>query len=89
MARIYPGRLSAPGREERTTNFWNLHIQCRPLSFFAANGIPLDDVIRKVLDHAYGHHIDRLMVLGNMMLLTEIHPDHVYRWFMEMRHRCV
>ena len=24
------------------------------------------------------------MVLGNIMLLSEIHPDDVYRWFMEM-----
>ncbi len=24
------------------------------------------------------------MILGNFMLLMEIHPDEVYRWFMEM-----
>ena len=34
--------------------------------------------------YGYTHHIERLMVLGNMMLLCEIHPDEVNRWFMEM-----
>jgi deoxyribodipyrimidine photolyase-related protein len=37
-----------------------------------------------VLDHAYAHHIERLMLLGNFMLLCEFDPDDVYRWFMEM-----
>ncbi|MBN2110704.1 MAG: cryptochrome/photolyase family protein [Methanosarcinaceae archaeon] len=45
---------------------------------------PVDDVIRKVLEYGYCHHIERLMVIGNFMLLCEIHPDEVYRWFMEM-----
>lgn len=45
---------------------------------------PLDDSIRKVVRDGYAHHIERLMVLGNIMLLSEIHPDEVYRWFMEM-----
>ena len=30
------------------------------------------------------HHIERLMILGNFMLLCETNPDEVYRWFMEM-----
>ncbi len=45
---------------------------------------PVDCVIRKVVDKGYCHHIERLMVLGNFMLLCEIDPDEVYRWFMEM-----
>ncbi len=44
----------------------------------------VDDVIGKVLKYGYCHHIERLMVLGNFMLLCEIHPDEVYRWFMEL-----
>lgn len=43
---------------------------------------PVDDVIKKVNQHAYAHHIERLMVIGNIMLLSEIHPDEVYKWFM-------
>jgi deoxyribodipyrimidine photolyase-related protein len=37
-----------------------------------------------VLKNGYCHHIERLMVLGNFMLLCEFDPDEVYRWFMEM-----
>ncbi len=46
--------------------------------------VPLDDVIKKTLARGYAHHIERLMVVGNMMFLSEIHPTEVYRWFMEM-----
>jgi deoxyribodipyrimidine photolyase-related protein len=45
---------------------------------------PVDDAIKKLLKTAYNHHIERLMVLSNFMLLCEIHPDDVYRWFMEL-----
>ena len=44
---------------------------------------PVDDCIGRAQQHGYLHHIERLMVMGNMMLLSEIHPDEVYRWFME------
>lgn len=48
-------------------------------------GIPvLDDSINKAQQYGFTHHIERLMVLGNLMLLCEIHPDEVNRWFMEM-----
>ena len=45
---------------------------------------PVDDVIAKVQKHAYAHHIERLMVVGNAMLLCDMHPDEVYKWFMGM-----
>jgi deoxyribodipyrimidine photolyase-related protein len=45
---------------------------------------PVDMTIRQVLEYGYAHHIQRLMVLGNFMLLCELHPDDVYRWFMEL-----
>ena len=38
----------------------------------------------KDITHAYANHIERLMILGNFMLLCEIHPDEVYKWFMSM-----
>lgn len=73
------------GREERTTNFWKFTKPLPPAFYTADTGIvPLDDAIQKALDHAYNHHIERLMILGNFMLLAEVHPDEVYRWFMEM-----
>ncbi len=57
-----------------------------PKAFYDANtGIePVDNIIKKVLENAYSHHIERLMILGNFMLLCEINPDEVYKWFMEM-----
>lgn len=45
---------------------------------------PLDDAILKTLKFGYCHHIERLMILSNIMLLCEIHPQEVHRWFMEM-----
>lgn len=45
---------------------------------------PLDSVITRVLDTAYAHHIERLMVCGNAALLMRAAPDAVYEWFMEM-----
>ena len=41
-------------------------------------------MIRRVLKHAYCNQIERLMILGNFMLLCEIDPGAVYRWFMEL-----
>lgn len=45
---------------------------------------PVDEVIKKTLARGYAHNVERLMVVGNVMFLCEIHPDDVYRWFMEM-----
>ncbi len=50
----------------------------------ATTGIlPLDDAIKKANQFSYCHHIERLMILSNMMLLCEINPQEVHRWFME------
>ncbi len=45
---------------------------------------PLDDVIAKCVRYGWAHHIERLMVAGNLMLLCEIDPREAHRWFMEM-----
>jgi deoxyribodipyrimidine photolyase-related protein len=73
------------GVRERTTNFWKFS-RPLPVSFYqASTGIPpLDNTIRRVLQTSYCHHIERLMILGNYMLLTETDPDAVYQWFMEL-----
>ncbi|MEM9910004.1 MAG: cryptochrome/photolyase family protein [Pseudomonadota bacterium] len=69
----------------RTGNHWG-HTRPMPASFYdATTGIgPIDDVIGRVLQTGYCHHIERLMVLGGFMFLCEIDPNDVYRWFMEM-----
>lgn len=73
------------GSKQRTINHWNFTRKI-PKSFWTATTgiVPLDKVISKVLKVGYCHHIERLMVLGNFMLLCEFDPDDVYRWFMEM-----
>ncbi len=45
---------------------------------------PLDHVLHKTWRLGWAHHIERLMILGNLMVLCEIHPREAYRWFMEM-----
>ncbi len=73
------------GRQERTRNYWSF-TRTLPRSYWmGTTGIdPLDDTIRKVREMGYCHHIERLMIAGNFMLLNEFAPDQVYRWFMEL-----
>lgn len=72
------------GVYERNKNFWGF---TRPLpkSFYdGTTGIePIDHTIHVLLEDGYCHHIERLMVLGNFMMLCRFDPDDVYRWFME------
>lgn len=79
------GVYEVAGTRERTMNFWNFKRKI-PESFWTGEtGIePIDIVIKKVLETGYCHHIERLMVLGNFMLLCEFDPTEVYRWFMEL-----
>ncbi len=39
---------------------------------------------KKVDKLGYAHHIERLMIVSNLMLLLEVDPKEVHRWFMEM-----
>jgi deoxyribodipyrimidine photolyase-related protein len=72
------------GETARRSNFWGVARKMPDSLSEGTTGIlPVDTVVRNVRDRAYAHHIERLMVLGNFMLLCEIHPDEVYRWFME------
>jgi deoxyribodipyrimidine photolyase-related protein len=68
----------------RTTNFFQ-HTRPIPKAFYdATTGIaPIDRIIRQLHEEAYCHHIERLMILGNFMLLCRFDPDAVYTWFME------
>jgi len=73
------------GSKQRTTNYWKFKRKI-PSSFWTGTtGIaPIDITIKKVLQTGYCHHIERLMVLANFMLLCEFDPDEVYKWFMEL-----
>jgi deoxyribodipyrimidine photolyase-related protein len=73
------------GTIQRTKNYWNFTRKIPPSFWTGETGIaPIDSTIKKVLQTGYCHHIERLMVLGNFMLLCEFDPDEVYRWFMEL-----
>lgn len=51
--------------------------------YFATTGLPpVDDVIKKVIARGYTHNAEREM-LCNIMMLSDIAPDDIYRWFME------
>ncbi len=73
------------GTKERNMNFWKFKRKIPETFWTGETGIePVDLTIKKVLETGYCHHIERLMVLGNFMLLCEFDPDEVYRWFMEL-----
>ena len=79
------GVYYSKGTEERLKNFWGFKRKI-PSSFYdGTTGIePVDDTINKVLKSGYANHIERLMILGNFMVLCEFDPDDVYVWFMEL-----
>jgi len=79
------GMYIAKGTTSRNLNFWKFDRKI-PESFYSGTtGIaPVDQTINKVLKTGYCHHIERLMILGNFMLLCEFDPNEVYRWFMEL-----
>lgn len=71
--------------EMENKNFWNHKNKLSKHWYDGTTGIiPLDDCIKKVIKYGYLHHIERLMVVSNIMLLSEIHPKEVYQWFMEL-----
>lgn len=79
------GMYECKGSYSRTQNFWNFDKPIPKCFYDGSTGIdPIDDTIQRVLKTGYCHHIERLMVLGNFMLLCEFHPDQVYQWFMEL-----
>jgi deoxyribodipyrimidine photolyase-related protein len=67
----------------RNANFFNFANPMPKRVLEAKTGlIPLDATIKKVLKTSYAHHIERLMILGNIFLLLEIEPNEVYEYFM-------
>jgi deoxyribodipyrimidine photolyase-related protein len=73
------------GTNMRNENQWNHTNNISKKWYDGTTGIdPVNTTITKTLDTAYAHHIERLMVMGNIMFLCKLKPDHIYNWFMEM-----
>jgi len=54
-------------------------------SFYWTGASQMNGVRQCVLEtkkHAYAHHIQRLMVLGNFALLAGLHPEEVNEWYL-------
>lgn len=72
------------GERQAGSNFWNHQRRLAPCWSEASTGLPpLDAAIGRLNRTGYNHHIERLMVISNLMLLCEIQPLEVHRWFME------
>lgn len=73
------------GVKQRTTNFLNHKNKMNDKLYYGHTGLkPYDVVVKRVIKYAFTHHIERLMILGNLMLLVNLDPDEIYQWFMEM-----
>lgn len=71
--------------EQERSNFFGHHRRLTTHWYDGTTGVlPLDLAIRKARRWGWTHHIERLMVLGNLMTLCEIEPAEAHRWFMEM-----
>jgi deoxyribodipyrimidine photolyase-related protein len=71
--------------QQEQANFFGHHRQLTSHWYEGTTGLaPLDAAIRKARRWGWTHHIERLMVLGNLMTLCEIQPAAAHRWFMEM-----
>jgi deoxyribodipyrimidine photolyase-related protein len=69
----------------RSQNTYNHHRKLTSAWYAGSTGIPpLDDLIKKLQAHGYGHGNELRLVAGNLMILCEIHPQHMYRWFSEL-----
>jgi deoxyribodipyrimidine photolyase-related protein len=72
------------GPELYETNQLKHHNQINDKFWTGETGMkPIDSIIYKIVDYSYVHHIERLMYLGNFMLLCFIDPKQVYKIFME------
>jgi len=69
----------------KNLNYWSHKNKLNSNWYEGTTGIPpLDDAINESSEFAYSHHINRLMIIANLMNLTGINPNDMYRWFMEM-----
>lgn len=71
------------GSFQRSFNYFQ-HREKIPKSFWKGSTgvLPIDTLIKRILRTGYCNHIERLMVLGNFLLLTETAPNQIHKWFM-------
>jgi deoxyribodipyrimidine photolyase-related protein len=81
MRGVYQGY----SKQMETKNFFKQKRKMKSSWYDGSTGLPpLDYAIKNALRHGWSHHIERLMILSNLMNLCEIKPNYVYKWFMEM-----
>ena len=79
------GIYQVKSEEQEKGNFFNFSNKINNKWYSGTTGIPpLDDAINFSNLFGYTHHINRLMIISNIMTLSEIDPREVYKWFMEM-----
>lgn len=72
-------------KEISLSNHWQNKQNISKSWYTATTNIePLDNEIKKALKYGYSHHIIRLMVFLNLLLLTRVHPQQMMKWFMEV-----
>ncbi|MDN3674379.1 cryptochrome/photolyase family protein [Flavobacterium branchiarum] len=69
--------------EYATLNFFN-NKEKLPIWFWTGKTKMncVKDAVNQSLNHAYAHHIQRLMITGNFALLAGIDPDEVDQWYL-------
>ena len=68
-----------------TGNFFKQNRKMKSSWYDGTTGLPpLDYAIKNAVNYGWSHHIERLMILSNIMNLCEIKPTIVYKWFMEL-----
>ena len=71
--------------EMESKNFFKQKRKMKKSWYEGTTGLPpLDHAIKNAKIYGWSHHIERLMILSNIMNLCEIKPIIVYKWFMEM-----
>ena len=79
------GVYQVKGDQQEKGNFFNFSNKVSNSWYSGTTGIPpLDDAINFSNLYGYTHHINRLMIISNIMTLSEINPKEAYKWFMEM-----
>jgi deoxyribodipyrimidine photolyase-related protein len=65
-----------PGNTRKLGPIWYKSVPETPFA-------PLNLALKHVRENAYCHHIERLMIIGQIMFMTRTDATEVYRWFME------